>query len=172
MKQHFTFAGKLFLNRLFFNILAVIVIPVFISMIDMLGMTGRVLFALVICSLYLGVQMDMVWKLGKHDRQPYATEKPYKLKGFCVSLLAEVPFFIMYLLLILSGGAVPLRAIYRCLCIAPYMSLVPEDVVTIGYFLVLFIAPLVSLFPYIVGYRKPRDGEKKGLREKIMFKQK
>ena len=172
MKAHARFACKLFFNRMFFSIVTVCVIPIFIPIIDNLGFVGPLLFAFTICSLYLGIEADMVWKLGKHDRQSYSTEKPYLAKGAVVSLLSELPFFLMYIWLILSGGSRGLRAVYRCFCIAPYMSLVPEDAVNIGYLLVLFISPALAFPMYIAGSRKPKNVQKKRLRDKILYKNK
>ena len=172
MKHHVSFAGKLFLNRMFFNILTVCVIPIFIPIIDSLGMFGRIVFSAMVSSLYLGVECDMVWKLGKRDRQSYSTDFSYPLKGAVVALIAEIPFFLMYIPLVLSGGAPLWRALYRCLCIGPFMTLVPQDYINIGYLLVLFISPAFSLPLYIVGTKKPKDTEKRTLRDKILYKNK
>ncbi|MDD6308097.1 MAG: hypothetical protein PUB07_01900 [Clostridia bacterium] len=170
MKQHLSYVLKLLGNRMFFNLVTVCLIPVFIAIIDNMGFFGHFLFAFVICSVYLAVVFDMIWKLGRHDRQPYATEKIYPLKGLVIGLLSEVPYLIMFCILLLSNGSVHLRAVYRCLCIAPFMSLVPEDAVTPGYALVLFIVPMLCLIAYPVGLKKPSPDSTNSLAHKIMFK--
>ncbi len=165
MKQHMRYALKLFGERMFFNFLTLVMIPVFIPIIDTFRF-GPVVFSLMVCSLYLGIAFDMIWKLGRHDRQPYATEKHYPLKGVVVGLLSEIPFFIFFILLLINPGMLPF---YRVVCIGSYMGFVPETHVTIGYGLVLMIIPILSGIAYKAGYRKPKE-EKEKLSHKIMYK--
>ena len=170
MAQHIIFAAKLFGERVLFNIITLIMIPVFIPIIGSFAM-GPILFSLMVCSLYLGIAADTIWKLGKHDRQSYATEKHYKLKGLVVGLCSELPFFLLYINLLFRPGSSPARALYR-LSIGPFMGFVPEDRVTIGYGLVLLIIPLWALLFYLVGYyRRPND-KKDTLSHKILYKDK
>lgn len=170
MKQHAIFIGKLFGERMLFNLITLIMIPVFIPIIASFSM-GPMLFSLMVCSLYLGISADTIWKLGKHDRQSYATEKHYKLKGLVIGLCSELPFFLLYINLLCRPGSSPARALYR-LSIGPFMGFVPEDRVTIGYGLVLLIMPLWAFLFYLVGYyRRPKDN-KDTLSHKILYKNK
>ncbi len=168
MKQHIRYAAKLFGERMFFNLVSLIMIPVFIPIIGSLSF-GPALFSIMVCSLYIGIGFDMVWKLGRHDRQSYATEKHYPLKGLVVSLISEIPFLLVFLFLAINPGSMQLRAFYRVVCIGTYMGFVPQTHFTIGYGLVLLIMPLFSLVAYRVGYRKPKEESEK-LSHKIMYK--
>ncbi len=165
MKQHTRYALKLFGERMFFNFLALVMVPVFIPIIDFFSF-GPTVFSLMVCSLYLGIAFDMIWKMGRHDRQSYATEKHYPLKGVVVGLLSEIPSFIFFILLLFNPGMLPF---YRVVCIGSYMGFVPATHINAGYGLVLLIIPLLSGIAYIVGYRPPKD-EKKKLSHKIMYK--
>ena len=98
MKQHLLCAGKIFLDRLLFNFVSLLLLPFCIAMIDSMR-GGPVLFSATICMLYLGIVYDTLWKMGKHDRQSYATEKHYALKGLAVGLISEIPFLVVLLFL-------------------------------------------------------------------------
>ncbi len=170
MRQHNLFAAKLFGERLLFNFITLVMIPVFIPIIDSFSM-GPVIFSLMVCSLYLGITADTIWKLGHHDRQSYATEKHYKLKGLVIGLYSELPFFFLYVNLLCRPGSAPARALYR-IFIGPYMGFLPEDRVTPGYGLVLLIIPLWALLFYLAGYyRRPKE-KKDTLSHKILYKNK
>jgi len=182
MKQHMRHMWKLLGERIFFNIITVIMLPVFLPIIDTFSDantftgTGPVIFSLMVCSLYLGIAFDMIWKMGRHDRQSYATEKHYRLKGLVVGLLSEIPFLIFYLLFLLFPGMFPF---YRIICIGVYMGFLPATLPTrsrldpelSGYGLVLLILPVFTALGYIVGYKKPKDETKK-LSFKLMYKNK
>ncbi len=167
MKQHLRYAAKLFGERVFFNFLALIMIPVFIPFIANLSF-GAALFSVMVCCFYLAIAADMVWKVGQHDRKSYATEKHYALKGLVIGLLGEIPFFVFYIFLLLFPRLLPF---YRVLCIGPYMGFVPETHVTPGYGLVLLILPVTAAIAYAFGYRGMKD-EKETLRWKILYKNK
>ena len=167
MRQHLKFALKLFGERVFFDFVTLIMIPVFIPIIYSWAV-GPALFSLTVSSVYLGVACDMIWKMGKHDKKSYATEKYYKLKGAVVGLLSEIPFIFMYLLLLLNQDAMRLRALYR-LAVGPFMGFIPEDRLSAGYGLVLLIVPVLSCIFYLVGYRGEKEETEK-LSHKIMYK--
>jgi len=169
LKQHIKYALKLFGERIFFDVLTLIMIPIFIPMIHSWEV-GPALFSMTVCFLYLGITCDLVWKLGKHDKKSYATEKHYKLKGAAVGLLSEVPFLLMYLLLLLHQDSARLRALYR-LAVGPFMGFIPEDSVTAGYGLVLLIVPVLSCIFYLVGYRGIKE-KTEVLSQKIVYKKK
>ncbi len=169
MKQHSKFALKLFGERIFFDFLTLIMIPVFIPMIHSWEV-GPALFSLTVCSLYLGIAADLVWKMGKHDRKSYATEKHYKLKGVVIGLMSEIPFILMYLNLLLHQDSARTRALYR-LAVGPYMGFIPEDSINAGYGLVLLVIPVLSGIFYLVGYRGEKE-EKDRMSHKIMYKKK
>lgn len=194
MKQHMLYALKLFGERLFFNLLTLLMMPVFAPIIGSFSDAstfsadgtlletgtffgvGSVIYSLMVCSLYLGIAFDMVWKMGKHDRQSYATEKHYRLKGLVVGLMAEVPFFLFYLLFLVNHGTV---AFYRVFCIGTYMGFLPSALpdgagralVLAGYGLVLLIMPVLSMIAYMAGYKKPTEETEK-VSHKIMYKKK
>ena len=142
-------------------------IPVFIPMIHSWEI-GPVLFSLTVCAVYLGIAADLVWKIGKHDRKSYATEKHYKLKGAVIGLMSEVPFLLMYLNLLLHQDSARTRALYR-LAVGPFMGFIPEDRVNLGYGLVLLIIPVLAGIFYLVGYRGEKEEAEK-LSNKIMYK--
>lgn len=193
MQQHRRYALKLFGERMFFNLISLIMIPIFAPIIGFFSDSstfskdgvlleagsffgaGSVIYSLMICSLYVGIAFDMIWKMGRHDRQSYATEKHYPLKGLVVALLSEVPFLIFYLLLLLFPQLV---SAYRVLCIGPYMGFLPvptagglDGWALAGYGLVLLIMPLFSMLAYMAGYKKPKEARQK-LSHKIMYKKK
>lgn len=178
MKQHLTHAGKLILERLLFNLVSLIMLPVFMPIIDWradevtkVGI-GSIMFSLMVCSVYLGITADRVWKIGKHDRKTYATEKYYPLKGLVIGLLSEVPFFIHFLFAAIFPSVVRLRTTYRIFSIATYMGLVPANHVTAGYALVLLIVPLLSGLFYYIGYNQKYKESEERLSHKIMYKKK
>lgn len=170
MKQHLLCAGKIFLDRLLFNFVSLLLLPFCIAMIDSMR-GGPVLFSATICMLYLGIVYDTLWKMGKHDRQSYATEKHYALKGLVVGLISEIPFLIALLFVLANPASKGMFAFYRVLCVGSYMGFVPETHFTAGYALVLLIAPLVCALGYTIGYKKPKD-EKGSLMHKLMYKEK
>ncbi len=165
MNQHLRYALKLFGERMFFNLVSLIMIPVFIPIIGSFAF-GPALFSIMVCSLYLGIAFDMIWKLGRHDRQSYATEKHYRLKGMVVAAISEIPFLLFYILLLFFPSMLPF---YRVVCIGTYMGFVPQTHVTAGYGLVLLIMPALSAIAYLAGYKKPNE-EKEKLSHKIMYK--
>lgn len=165
MKQHLLYAAKLFGERVFFNFISLIMIPVFIPFIANLSF-GSALFSVMVCCFYLAISADMIWKVGQHDRKSYATEKHYALKGLVIGTISEVPFFIFYIFLLFFPRLLPF---YRILCIGPYMGFVPETHVNAGYGLVLLILPVCAAFFYALGYRGPKD-ENKTLRWKILYR--
>lgn len=178
MKQHLVNAGKLIGERLLFNLVSLLMLPVFLPIIDWrsneitkVGI-GSVLFSLMICSVYLGITADRVWKIGKHDKKTYATEKYYPLKGFVIGLLSEVPFFLHFLFAAFFPGVVRLRTTYRVISIGAYMGFVPADHVSPGYALVLLIIPMLSGLFYLVGYHQKYKENEKRLSHKIMYKKK
>lgn len=178
MRQHLINAAKLLGDRLLFNLISLIMIPVFLPIIDWradeitkVGI-GSVLFSLMVCSVYLGLTADRVWKIGKHDRKTYATEKYYPLKGVVIGLLSEVPFFLHFLLAAIFPSAVRLRTTYRVIAIGSYMGFVPADHVNFGYFLVLLIIPALSGLFYLVGYHQKFKEQEETLSHKIMYKKK
>lgn len=167
MNQQLRYALKLFGERMFFNLLSLIMIPVFIPIIGSFSI-GPAIFSIMVCSLYIGIAFDMIWKLGRHDRQSYATEKHYRLKGMVVAALSELPFLLCYILLLFNPGILPF---YRVVCIGTYMGFVPQTHVNAGYGLVLLIMPVFSAIAYLAGYKKPNE-EKEKLSHKIMYKKK
>lgn len=178
MKQHLLHAGKLIGDRLLFNLVSILMLPVFMPIIDWQAdeMTkvgiGSILFSLMICSVYLGITADAVWKIGKHDRKTYATEKYYPLKGFVIGLLSEVPFFIHFLFAAIFPASFRLRTTFRALSVAVYMGFVPANQVTVGYALVLLIVPLLSGLFYYIGYNQKYKESEERLSHKIMYKKK
>ncbi len=167
MRQHLLIAAKLVGERIFFNFLTLLMVPLFIPIIDTFS-AGDIIFSATVCSLYIGIAYDQVWKMGRHDRQSYATEKHYKLKGLSVGVISEIPFLFFYLLLLFFPN---MRVFYRLVCIGAYMGFVPVERINAGYGLVLLIIPFVSTFAYMVGYKKPKDDAKR-LSRKIMYKKK
>ncbi len=167
MDQHLLTALKLIGERALFNLITFIMIPVFIPIIDTFSWGGA-MFSAMVCSLYLGISLDTVWKVGRHDQKSYATEKHYKLKGLVMGALAEIPFFIFYILLLLFPGMFPF---YRVFCVGPYMGFLPQDHVNPGYGLVLLIMPIVTMLSYRAGYRPPK-AETKKLSHKLVYKTK
>lgn len=165
MNQHLRYTLKLFGERMFFNFLSLIMIPVFIPIIGSFSF-GPAIFSLMVCSLYLGIAFDMIWKMGRHDRQSYATEKHYPLKGLVVAALSELPFLILFLFLLFHPGMLPF---YRVFCIGTYMGFVPQTHVNAGYGLVLLIMPALSAIAYLAGYKKPKEETEK-VSQKIMYK--
>ncbi len=170
MKQHLVTAGKLFLDRLLFNIVALLLLPFCIAMIDMMQ-GGPILFSVTVCMLYLGIIYDLLWKVGKHDRQSYATEKYYALKGLVIGLISEIPFLILFLFLAWNPSAQGFFALYRVIAVGAYMGFLPETHFTVGYGLVLLIAPLFTTLGYIVGHRRP-DYENKSFWHHIFYRKK
>ncbi len=170
MKQHLWYAGKIFLDRLLFNFVTLVLLPFFIAMIDSFSL-GPILFSAAICMVYLGIVYDTLWKVGKHDRQSYATEKPYPLKGLVIGLIGELPFWIAFLILLANPASKGVFAFYRVLCIGTYMGFVPETHFTAGYGLVLLIAPAFCALGYLLGHRKPKE-EKESLMHRLMYKEK
>ena len=167
MKLHLRHAAKLFGERLFFNFLTFMMLPVFFPIITNITVASAVC-SLIVCCFYLLVAFDMIWKVGRHDRKSYATEKYYPLKGLVIGAISEIPFFIFYVLLLLFPSLFPL---YRLLCIGTYIGFVSQTKVTALYGLVLLIIPLVSALAYTAGYRNKKD-EKETLRWKILYKNK
>lgn len=184
MKQYRNSALKLFGERVFFNIIALVMIPIFMPIIASLSDAnldtgagsftgiGPVIFSIMISSLYLGIGYDIVWKIGTHDRQSYATEKSYPLKGLVIGLLAEIPNFILLLFLVIFPDTNSLFALYRSLFNGTYMGFLPADRITIGYGLILLIMPTIAMLAYLVGYKKKPSDTKTSLSQKIMYKQK
>ncbi len=193
MQQYKLYALKLFGERMFFNLVTIIMLPVFLPIIGTFSDigtysadgtlieagtfsgAGSVIYSLMVCSLYIGIAFDMVWKMGRHDRQPYATEKHHPLKGLFVALLSEAPFFLFYLLLLLFPQ---LLSAYRVLCVGTYMGFLPvppsghlQGWALAGYGLVLLIMPFFSMLAYMAGYKKPKE-ERQKFSHKIMYKKK
>ncbi len=176
MKQHLIGAAKLFADRMLFNFVTLLVAPIYLPIIGtysneetMFG-AGSVFFSLLVCSVYLGIAADMVWKIGKHDKQSFATEKYYPLKGLVIGLISEVPFLLVYLFVALFPMAEGLRAAYRLFCIGAYMGFVPANHVTVGYGLVLLIMPVLATIFYLVGYKQKYKEAEDRLSHKIMYK--
>ena len=110
-------ALKLYGERMFFNFVNLIMLPFFLPIITwqadettMMGI-GSILYSLMICSVYLGLLADRVWKIGKHDAKSYATEKYYPLKGLVIGLISETFFFLHLLLAAIFPTVVRLRSI-------------------------------------------------------------
>lgn len=169
MRQHLISALKLFGDRMFFNVLTLFMIPVFIPIIHSLSY-GPALFSFTICALYLGIIADVVWKIGKHDRQPYATEKIYRSKGFVIGAISEIPSLLLLVVLLFHTDSAGFRGLYR-LMIGPFMGFVSADAVTPAYGLVLVIIPIISGLSYLWGLRRPTE-KKRSLSQKIMYKKK
>lgn len=184
LKQHRNSALKLFGERIFFSVLALALTGVFMPIIGTFSDVnldtgvgsytgiGPVIFSIMISSLYLGIGYDIVWKIGTHDRQSYATEKSYPLKGLVIGLLAEIPNFILLLFLVIFPDTNSLFALYRSLFNGTYMGFLPADRITIGYGLILLIMPTIAMLAYLVGYKKKPSDTKTSLSQKIMYKQK
>ena len=176
MKQHLLYAAKLFGERMLFNLVTLLMIPIYLPIIgtysgeETFFGVGSVFFSLLVCSVYLGITADMIWKLGKHDKKSYATEKHYPLKGLVIGFLSELPSLLVFLFAVLFPEAVRVRALYRVVCIGAYMGFVPADRVTVGYGLVLLIIPVLSAIFYLVGYKQKYEEGKTSLFKKVMYK--
>ncbi len=176
MKQHLLYTAKLFGNRMLFNFVTILMTPIYLPIIGTYSNEesffgfGSVFFSLLICSVYLGIAADMMWKLGKHDKQSFATEKYYPAKGLVLGLLSEIPFLLVFLFVALFPSSIRLRSLYRILCIGSYMGFVPANRVTVGYGLVLLIIPVLSGIFYLVGYKKKYKESGDRLSHKIMYK--
>ena len=167
MKQYLHTALKLIGERILFNFISLIMIPIFIPFIDTF-FWGAAMFSAMVRSLYLGISLDTVWKVGRHDQKRYATEKHYKLKGLVLGAIAEIPFFISYILLLIFPGMFPF---YRVFCVGTYMGFLPQDHVNIFYGLVLLIMPIVTMLSYRAGYKPPKEETQK-LSHKLIYKTK
>ena len=180
MKQHMRYVWKLLGERVFFNVLTFLMLPVFIPIIGTFSNdrtftgVGPVIYSVMFCSLYLGIAFDITWKMGRHDQKSYATEKHYALKGLVVGLISEIPFFFFYILLLLFPAMLPF---YRNVCVSVYMGFLPAILPAgfsaglAGYGLVLLILPVFGMLGYMTGFKKPKDAKEK-LSYRIMYKKK
>lgn len=145
-------------------------VMIFGGIVGTLGDAGFGVFSLFICLAYLPFALFDAYKMAIKDKRDYTKEKAFKLKGFLLGILSELPaIIILAYFLCIPGGPSPSQNLLYIIYMAPFLGFIGlPQYMTVYYFTALLFIPITTGIGYLLGYYNFSFIEK--ILSKILYK--